>query len=103
MNRLIQIINDLPIEDLRLLKKDVECGNMERLINKKITSNENRGSNICPVCHEKVDADTDKVLIFGPQGLRKKAVFCAYDCMGYFLKKLRNQDEFIRRSENGTY
>ena len=102
MNRLIELINELPIEDLRLLKKDVIVGNMEKLINKRINLHDNRGVKQCPVCHNNVDEDIDKVLIFGPAGLRKKAVFCAYDCMEYFLRKLKGQDEFLRRKENGT-
>lgn len=91
MNRLVRLIRDMSEEDLRLLQKDLNSGNIEKLINKrlqeKIEKNENR---VCPVCHTPV-REENLTLVFGPEGFRKKASFCALDCLEYFLNKVKDE------------
>ncbi|MBU1198631.1 MAG: hypothetical protein KKF46_04360 [Nanoarchaeota archaeon] len=89
MNRLAKLIDRLDKEDLALIKKDLEFGNIEKLINKKLLEKREEYSNqICPVCQSD-NMEEGFTLIFGPKGLRKKASFCALDCLEYFLQKLK--------------
>ena len=73
MNRLANLIASLDEEDLKLIKKDLDAGNIERLINKKLQENKDRDFNkVCPVCQAPIEDDCLTV-VFGPKGLRKKA------------------------------
>ncbi len=91
MNRLARFVDNLREEDLELLKKDLEAGNIERLINKKIKEKREEDFNkVCPVCHANAEEE-NLTLIFGPKGLRKKASFCALDCLEYFLNKVKQE------------
>ena len=89
MNKLKNIIENLNQEELEYLKNDIKTGNMERLINKRLFEKINNQTNkICPVCHSNIGEDS-LTLIFGPKGLRKKASFCALDCLEYFINKIK--------------
>lgn len=89
MNKLARILENLDEKDLALLKKDLEAGNIEKLINKKIQEKKEANFNkVCPVCQAPIGAES-LTLIFGPTGLRKKASFCALDCLEYFLNKIK--------------
>ena len=91
MNRLARIIESLEEEDLNLIKKDIEEGNIEKLINKKLQEKKEADQNsVCPVCQTPSN-DESLTLIFGPKGLRKKASFCALDCLEYFLNRIKQQ------------
>jgi len=93
MNKLAKLIENLSEEDLRLIKKDLEAGNIERLINKKLQEKREEDFNkVCPVCQTPV-GEENLTLIFGPKGLRKKASFCALDCLEYFLNKIKEEKE----------
>jgi hypothetical protein len=96
MNRLAKLIDELDEADLSLIKRDLEAGNMERLINKKLQEKKEIDFNkVCPVCQTSIGQD-NLTLIFGPEGLRKKASFCAFDCLEYFLNKIKEQKKTIR-------
>ena len=91
MNRLARLIENMSEEDLKLLKKDLKERNIERLINKKLQNKREEDPNqVCPVCHTPSGGE-NLTLIFGPEGLRKKASFCAFDCLEYFLSKVRKE------------
>ncbi|MBN2459357.1 hypothetical protein JXB28_03670 [Candidatus Woesearchaeota archaeon] len=91
MNRLANLIASLDEEDLNLIKKDLEAGNIERLINKKLQEKKEKDFNkVCPVCQASIQ-DEGLTLIFGPKDFRKKATFCAMDCLEYFLDKIKKQ------------
>lgn len=91
MNRLAKMIDEMSFDELRLIKRDLESGNIDRLINKKIEMSAS-SSRLCPVCHNTVD-DGGLTLIFGPKEFKQKASFCAFDCLEYFLSKLKKQKE----------
>ncbi|PLW80076.1 hypothetical protein C0585_04120 [Candidatus Woesearchaeota archaeon] len=95
MNKLKSLIEGLPLEELQLLELDYKAGNIEKLINNKLKAFNEGGNKICPVCHAETSIDDGYALTFGPKGFRKKAVFCATDCLEYFLSKMRKQ-------QNGT-
>ena len=96
MNKLARLVEDMDEEDLMLLRKDLEKGNMEKLINKKLQAKLEKDVNrVCPVCHTPV-REENLTLIFGPEGLRKRASFCALDCLEYFLNKVKSEKIDVR-------
>ncbi|MBN2053138.1 hypothetical protein JW756_06555 [Candidatus Woesearchaeota archaeon] len=96
MNRLAKLIEGLDETDLKLIKKDLEIGNIGRLINKRLEERKEAEFNkVCPVCQTPV-GEEPMTLIFGPKGLRKKASFCAMDCLEYFLNKLKQDKKSVR-------
>ncbi|MBW2990618.1 hypothetical protein KY348_02845 [Candidatus Woesearchaeota archaeon] len=93
MNKLTRLIDNLSEKDLKLLKKDLETGNIEKLINRKLQEKREEDFNkVCPVCQSSIKEES-LALIFGPAGLRKKASFCALDCLEYFLNKVKQTKE----------
>ena len=89
MNRLAKLIESLDQEEIKLIKKDLETGNIDKLISKKLEQvRETDMNKVCPVCQSNIEED-NLTLVFGPKGLRKKASFCAIDCLEYFLNKIK--------------
>jgi hypothetical protein len=86
------IIPDLDYTDLLKLKKDLKTGGVElkKLIETQIKKKETEHQKICVTCHNELNMDDPKVmtLIFGPPDFKKKASFCAKDCLDYFMKNL---------------
>lgn len=87
MNKLAQIIENLSFKDLNLLKKDLDEGNIHKMINKKLSHEESKIFT-CPICGAEVSKDKSFVLEFGKE-IRKRAVFDELDCLVYFISKLK--------------
>lgn len=87
MNKLLRIIESMDREDLVKLKKDLEEGNMGRIIQKRMDEL-NDENHVCPVCNKPAKSD-DYVLEFGKAGLRMKARFDGLDCLEHFTKRLQ--------------
>ncbi len=100
MNRLARLIESLDEQDLKLIKKDLEAGNIDRLISKKLQEKKETDFNkVCPVCQSQI-GEENLTLIFGPEELRKKASFCAIDCLEYFLNKIKEEKKVMREWED---
>lgn len=91
MNRLSKLIKEMPVEDLILLKKDLEKGNIEKILNKQIAEAQANKIAICPVCSSPIREGHGFHLQFGPPDLRKKATFDGADCLLYFLERIRSK------------
>ena len=88
MNKLVKIIGELGIEDLKLLQKDLQAGNIDRLIRTRLEQLEQ--CKTCPTCGRELSPEQQKFAIeFGPRDLRQKAYFDEYDCLDYFLKEIQ--------------
>ena len=100
MNRLARLIESLDEQDLKLIKKDLEAGNIDRLINIRLQEKKEADFNkVCPVCQSQI-GEENLTLIFGPEELRKKASFCAIDCLEYFLNKIKEEKKVMREWED---
>lgn len=89
MNKLAKLINDLPLDDILLIKKDLEKGNIDREVDRRIKEiNQNRIV-LCPVCSAPVKEGEGWHLQFGDPSLRKKATFDGPDCLSYFLQRMK--------------
>lgn len=87
MNKLAEIIRGLPEKDVMLIKKDLEEGNISRLIGERMAELE-MPQKICPVCNADVLEDAPFVLYFG-RHVRQKARFDAIDCLKFFLNDMK--------------
>lgn len=107
MNKLGRIIDNIPYEELLLLKRDLEIGNIERLINKRIEHFKTEKKIICATCNAEIadSGDNQFTLVFGPRDFKKRATFCAMDCMLYFTDKLKEISikKINGELDNGTW
>jgi hypothetical protein len=84
MNKLAELIRSLPPEDILLIKKDLDEGNIGRLVTERIAELE-LPQRVCPICNTPLDDDAPYILYFGT-GVRKKARFDALDCLQNFIE-----------------
>lgn len=91
MNKLYQIIQEMNYEDLSLIKKDIQKGNLTKLLKEREKEINDNRITICPVCNTPVKEGEGWHLQFGPKGLRKKATFDGPDCLAYFLDRLKKK------------
>lgn len=83
-------------EELKNVQKDLIEGNMGKLIYSRINEFEKKhkhGEKVCPTCGSSVDENSPYTLIFGPPDFKKKATFCALDCLDFFLQKVKTQNK----------
>jgi len=76
---------------VKLLERELATGskNLRRVVRDKIKEMARTHNKTCVVCNSKIDEDDHRTvsMIFGPQDMKRKATFCAQDCLQYFLKK----------------
>ena len=102
MNKLTRVVVEMDEAELRQVKKDLEEGNFQRLISQKLAEKVDENSNkICPVCHSPIE-EGNQTLVFGPAGLRKKATFCAFDCLEFFISRLKEQKKYTTQEQEAT-
>ena len=87
------MIETLEYDELMKIKKDIASGSVhiKQLITDKIKEIEKLHDVRCSVCNSEINpfSTHNYTLVFGPQDFRKKATFCALDCMGYFIEELK--------------
>ncbi|MFW5866110.1 MAG: hypothetical protein ACOCU6_03380, partial [Nanoarchaeota archaeon] len=93
MNKLARLIEEMPLEDLKKIKKDIDEGNMKRLIEKRLREEKRKQKLSCPVCSTSVKEGEGVTLYFGSKVLRKKATFDGIDCLEYFLDRLKRSND----------
>ncbi|MGM5481321.1 MAG: hypothetical protein ACQESE_02825 [Nanobdellota archaeon] len=91
MNKLAKIIEDLDFDDLKMIKKDLDAGNIEKLLKKRMKEARKEQITSCPVCSARVKEGEGLHLQFGPASFRKKATFDGVDCLQYFLERLKKK------------
>ncbi len=105
-----EVMEMLDLDEVIRVKKDLDNGgeNLNRVLKKKIKEELKKHDKFCCVCDSRIDpySVANFTLIFGPEDMKKKASFCAIDCLEYFLKNLRDfwGDEscaFVKSSKKG--
>lgn len=87
MNKLAKLIKELDTADLELIKKDLQAGNIEKVIKSELKTRNANKITICPVCSAPVKEGEGLHLQFGPMTFRKKATFDGADCLNYFVQQ----------------
>jgi len=92
--KLRDMVDYLEYDELVKMKKDLEMGGIHiaRLVENKIKEETLKHEDHCCICNNKIEqySVNNFTLVFGPADLRKKATFCAIDCLEYFLKNLKD-------------
>ncbi|MBU0460961.1 MAG: hypothetical protein KJ574_00080 [Nanoarchaeota archaeon] len=90
--RLRDVIGSLDHEELHRMSKDLEAGghHLRKFVKEKMKEKEKEHEHYCAVCSSKIEpySTSTFTIIFGPDDFKKKATFCAMDCLKYFLQNL---------------
>jgi ribosomal protein S3AE len=90
MERIRKAIDQMDHNEIKEVREAYLTGHMENLINEKLQQKLQEDPNkVCPVCNSPIE-DSNMTLVFGPSDFRKKASFCALDCLEFFLGKIKN-------------
>ncbi|MBT4823683.1 hypothetical protein HN695_06550 [Candidatus Woesearchaeota archaeon] len=91
-----EFVEAIDEEELYKLQYDLTKGAvcLKQLVGEKVKAIENEPRKNCAVCGEElVDKEGTYSLIFRHEKLKKKASFCAVDCMEFFISKLKKAQE----------
>lgn len=88
MKNLLQKMEDV---ELWHLKKDLhaEDSAMHDLIEEELRYRAQDHKKMCVACGNSLMGTNQFTLLFGPEGLKKRASFCGLDCLDQFTQKLR--------------
>ena len=89
MKRIREAIDGLNYDELVSIQKDILTGSskLKHMVSNKLREIEESESRICATCGSTINIKTAEhfTIIFGPSDFKKRASFCALDCMEYFL------------------
>ena len=91
--KLKEMIENVDYDDLVKLRSDLISGgkHIKSLVSKRLDELET-DAKTCAVCGKPIIfGDDSYTLIFGRDDFKKKASFCALDCMDYFMSHVRNK------------
>lgn len=93
-----EFVDSLDYSELKKMEKDLQKGgvHLKKLVDDTIKQHEKSHNTSCSVCANRIDPEdiNNFTLVFGPESFKKKATFCAVDCLEFFinnLKKMRNE------------
>ncbi|MBI2580227.1 hypothetical protein HYV85_00265 [Candidatus Woesearchaeota archaeon] len=96
------VIGMLDYEELVDLQRDLFGGGaaIKQLVMNKIKELNESQARTCATCGGIVNLSVNHeyTLIFGPKDLKKRATFCAVDCLEYFFVQLKSLSEKRLRS-----
>jgi hypothetical protein len=91
--KLKEVIENFEYNELIKIQKDIENGgiHIKRLIDTEIKKKHAEHEKFCAVCQKRIDPEdiNNFTLVFGPDSFKKKASFCALDCMEYFMANIK--------------
>ncbi len=91
--RVKELLDFIETAELYKLLNDLDKGGkvFKKLIEKKLEERNLKHNKLCSNCTGIINpySTNNYTLIFGPDDFRKKATFCALDCLEYFLNSLK--------------
>lgn len=92
-----EIVAMLNYEELVDLQRDLFGGgtSIKQVVNNRIKEVNESQTRVCATCGNTVNLSLNHeyTLIFGPKDLKKRASFCAVDCLEYFFVQLKQISE----------
>ena len=92
-----EIVAMLNYEELVDLQRDLFGGGttIKQVVNNRIKEVNDSQTRVCATCGNTVNLSQNHeyTLIFGPKDLKKRATFCAVDCLEYFFVQLKQISE----------
>lgn len=93
--KLNDAISSMDYPDLVDLNEDLMEGghSTRKLVEQKIVEKEKALGKVCAVCQSEMDphSTNNYTILLGPEGLRRKASFCALDCLKFFIADLEKR------------
>ncbi len=83
------LLGMMSVEELKNFEDEIRKGKIKELINQKSQQTEQK---TCAVCGEKFEKITGLSIEFGSPEFRRRAHFCAMDCMEYFLESMKKKN-----------
>lgn len=101
MEGIKEVIDDLSYSELRELETNMKGSDVKNLLKEKISEIDKRNARVCATCGDSLDAFslTNLSLMFGPEDFKKRASFCAFDCLEHFIGKLKRIHTKFNRGE----
>ncbi|MFW6014053.1 MAG: hypothetical protein ACOCQG_02670 [Candidatus Nanoarchaeia archaeon] len=96
VSKVRDMINSINEDELQKLYTDLSKGgnHLKKLVSEKLQELEESKTNFCVTCGKGLgDHNASFSLVFGKNGLRKKACFCELDCLEYFVSELKKMRE----------
>ncbi|MFC1741550.1 hypothetical protein ACFL3V_03370 [Nanoarchaeota archaeon] len=83
--------------------EDLKTGGhaIAKMVEDKILTKEKEINKYCHVCQSEIDPNSthNYTLLLGPEGLRRKASFCALDCLKYFISNMEQRVKAINENK----
>lgn len=99
--KLKDAIGSMEYHDLVELHEDLREGghSTRKLVEQRIVEKEKEMGRLCAVCNSEIDphSTSNYTVLLGPEGLRRKASFCALDCLKFFISNLEKRKEDLKR------
>lgn len=99
-----EIVAMLNYEELVDLQRDLFGGGttIKQVVSNRIKEVNDSQTRVCATCGNTVNLSLNHeyTLIFGPKDLKKRATFCAVDCLEYFFVQLKQISEKRLQSSN---
>jgi hypothetical protein len=107
MHKIKNLLDGMEYNDLIFLNHDIKKGHFDFnvLLKQTLKNKEKEHIKYCSVCGNDLEPNsvTNYTLLFGPEDFKKRASFCALDCMEYFMVKLKgikeNKENLILNQE----
>jgi len=100
------VITSIDDEELYKLQSDLENNApvLKSLVRDRLKEIENKKRSFCAGCGENIlDNERAYTLVFGADSCKKKASFCAHDCLEFFLARLKEiESEKLKIEEEKT-
>ncbi len=90
-----EFLEDLEYGELLDLNKQLKDRGSEvrNILDNHIDVIERMNSRVCATCGNQLSTNTKNLtLFFGPEDFKKKASFCAFDCLEFFLTQLKQME-----------
>lgn len=93
MIKIKNLLESMDYNELKILNSDLKKGQFDfnNIVRQTLKSKEKEHSKYCSVCgNDLIPSNNNYSIMFGPEDFKKRASFCALDCMEYFMLKLKN-------------
>lgn len=94
-DKLKKLIEEMDVSELKELKEDLDTGEyVKGIVGNKIKDIEEPKLNRCHICHNFIGKNNSRAysLEFGSMEDKRKAHFCKYNCLRYFLTILEGKN-----------
>src|SRR3990167_1150843 len=88
-----EFLENLDYNEVLDLKKQIKepSSAIKDVLANHIDVIERMNSRICATCGNQLNINTKNLTLhFGPEDFKKKASFCAFDCLDFFLQQLKS-------------